>query len=64
MLPYVSGQELIFTSEDDVDVDINYPEESLRKCQSTMHSVFNAGSGSDAHVWCNYGVPWEREKNQ
>ena len=63
-LPYVNGQDLIFTSEGDVDVDINCPEELLRECTFTMHSVFNVGSGSDAHVWCNCGVPGEREMNQ
>ena len=52
-LPFVVGQDDTFTTENDKDVNIKCPKESLRKCQFTMHLVFNAGKGENAHGWCD-----------
>lgn len=52
-LPFVNGQDDTFTTEDDNDVNIKCPRESLRKRQFTMHLVFNAGSGDKAQGWCD-----------
>ena len=45
-LPFVNGQDVTFTTEDDTDVNIKCPQESLQKRQFTMHLVFNAGIGN------------------
>ena len=42
--------------DEDKDVNIKCPKEALRKRQATMHLVFNAGKGEDAHGWCNLVV--------
>ena len=52
-LPFVNGQDVTFTTDDDTDVNIKCPQESLRKRQFTMHLVFNAGIGNDADGWCD-----------
>lgn len=52
-LPFVNGQDVTFTMEDDNDVNIKCPKESLRKRQFTMHLVFNASEGDDRDGWCD-----------
>ena len=52
-LPFVNGQDDTFTMEDDEDVNMKCPKESLKKRQFTIHFVFNAGSGDQAHGWCD-----------
>ena len=55
-LPFVCMQDDTYTMEEDKDVNIKCPKESLRKRQFTMHQVFNAGVGDDAHGWCDMVV--------
>ena len=52
-LPFVHGQDDIFIVEDDDDMNIKCPRDSLRKSQFTIHLVFNARSGDKAYVWCD-----------
>ena len=47
-LPCINGQETTFTTEDDTDINLKCPKESLRKRQYTMHLICNAGRGDDA----------------
>ena len=52
-LPFVVSQDDTFTMDEDHDINIKCPQESLRKRQFTMHQVFNAGVGDKAHGWCD-----------
>ena len=52
-LPFVNGQDVTFTIEDDNDVNIKCPKESLCKRQFTMYLVFNAAEGDDRDGWCD-----------
>ena len=52
-LPFVNGQDVTFTVDGDVDVNIKCPKESLRKRQFTMHLVFNAAKGELSNGWCD-----------
>ena len=52
-LPFVVSQDDTFTMEEDTDVNIKCPKESLRKRQFTMHQVYNAGIGEESHGWCD-----------
>jgi hypothetical protein len=52
-LPFVNGQDETFTTADDDCVNLKCPKEELRKRQFTMHLVFNAGNGPNAHGWCD-----------
>ena len=55
-LPFVCMQDNTYTMEEDTDVNIKCLKESLYKCQFTIHQVFNAGVGDDAHGWCDMVV--------
>ena len=52
-LPFVVSQDHTFTTEEDNDVNIKCPKESLHKRQFTMHQIYNAGIGDKAHGWCD-----------
>ena len=55
-LSFVVSQDDTFAIEEDTDVNIKCPKESLCKRQFIMHQVFNAGVGNDAHGWCDMVV--------
>ena len=50
-LPFVVSQEFTFTIEDDTNIHITCPSDSLRKRQFTMHVVVNAGQDEARHAW-------------
>ena len=50
-LPFVVSQDFTFTVENDTNIHITCPSESLRKRQWTMHVVTNAGDGEKRHAW-------------
>ena len=50
-LPFVVSQDFTFTVENDTNIHITCPSESLRKRQWTMHVVTNAGDGDKRHAW-------------
>ena len=61
-LPFVVSQNDMFTMEEDNDVNIKCPKDSLCKRQFTMYQVFNAGVGNDAHGWCDMVVRGTRKR--
>ena len=50
-LPFVVSQEFTFTIQEDVNIHITCPSESLRKRQWTMYCIVNAGEGDSRHAW-------------
>ena len=46
-LPFVVSQDSTRTDEDDADINISCPNESLRKRQCTIHICVNAGDVND-----------------
>ena len=52
-LPFVNGQGETFTNDDNKDVNLKSPKESLCKRQFTMHLVFNSGVGYEGYGWCD-----------
>ena len=50
-LPFVVSQDFTFTVENDTNIHITCPSESLRKRQWTMHVVTNVGDGDKRHAW-------------
>ena len=52
-LPFVNGQDVTLTTDDDKDVNIKCPKEVLQKRQFTMYLFFNTGTGNLAEGWCD-----------
>ena len=52
-VPLLCGvsQDDTFTMDEDMDVNIKFPKEALRKRQFTMHQVFNARVCNNPHGW-------------
>ena len=50
-LPFVVSQEFTFTLNEDTNIHITCPNETLRKRQWTMHLTVNAGEGENKDAW-------------
>ena len=51
-LPFLNDQDDTLNTDNNNDVNIKCPKESLLKGQFTMHIFFNTGTGKQGYIWC------------